>query len=827
MAYDSARHRTVLFGGALQTSSAATYYNDTWEYDGTAWTQINTSSGPPAGALGQMVYDSARGLSVLFGGGDNSGPLANVTWEWNGAVWTPRFTANRPSSRVWFGMTYDSTRHVTVLFGGSPLLADTWEYNGTDWRQVPTTHAPPPRYGLALAYDSIRGKTVLFGGHDSMTGRLNDTWEYNGTDWKEIFPSTSPAPRFWHSMSFVPALGKVVMFGGDYLIPGALGPNNETWTYDGANWQQLAPANSPGARALAPVAYDSADSSLVLFGGSTEVGDNQTLGDTWAFVVPESAATLSASSVQFPTEPVLSTTSQNVTLTNTGTAPLAVSSIGAGGDFATTDNCPRAPTTIAINGTCTITVNFTPSSGDVPGAGTLTVADNAPGGTQSIALSGSGAWGQLVGSSEPLAFGAAPISPGGVTASATETLAFPGPATILTSFTSDAPWNVTNLDCPLGAQLGGGAQCHIRVDFDPGVAGSYSGQFVIHDNEPGLRHPIGVSATANPIPVTISLNVTSPDPMPTVGRTVNVVAATSSPFGTATFTFNGHAFAPVDLGGTGSASLTIPLDDTTIPAGAGTYSLAVTVHPTDGVHSDSTVSQSVTVIPATVQLTWSGSGLVSAGNPVTLSASVSAPSGNHQIWLRFDVSDGSGLMSTFYAQEGSTGIAAIAASGLPPGAFTVRATLVSSSGSAAPNPYFMSQDLRAAFTVAPARGGYVAGSGQQSTTTVGFEFTPGSTPGGSLAWVSVVQVAGSDGQQHLVWQIVTSTLVASVASHSHVATVTGQATLAFYDPATGAHLTGLDRSSPFTLTVGADGSVLINMNGANVGLPAGSGVNHL
>ncbi len=63
------------------------------------------------------------------------------------------------------------------------------------------------------------------------------------------------------------------------------------------------------------------------------------------------------------------------------------------------------------------------------------------------------------------------------------------------------PFFVNNVDCPLDVQLSAGASCHVQVGFGPTIAGNYSGQFAILDNEPDLRHPIGVSGTANPIPV--------------------------------------------------------------------------------------------------------------------------------------------------------------------------------------------------------------------------------------------------------------------------------------------------------------------------------------
>ncbi len=126
-----------------------------------------------------MAYDSARGVTVLYGGdlGD--------TWEWNGAIgsWTQRSTTG-PEPRSGHAMAYDSARGVTVLFGGGPsggYLADTWEWDGTTgiWTQRSTTGPSPRRYH-AMVYDGARGVTVLFGGFYS--GNLDDTWEYSAGD---------------------------------------------------------------------------------------------------------------------------------------------------------------------------------------------------------------------------------------------------------------------------------------------------------------------------------------------------------------------------------------------------------------------------------------------------------------------------------------------------------------------------------------------------------------------------------------------------------------------------------------------------------------------
>jgi len=361
-------------------------------------------------------------------------------------------------------MTYDSTRHVVLLFGGSSvdaggnhiLLNDTWEYDRNDWTHVLTAQSPSVRYGLSLAYDSGRGKTVLFGGHDDTTGRLQDTWEYDGAAWTQVAIANPPYARFLYSMAYDSSLARTVMFGGDYLVPSVtLGPNNETWSYDGTTWQLVQTTDRPGVRAAASMVYDSAHSNLVLFGGTIEAPD-QALGDTWTFgnVGPVPGAALSATSLQFGQQPVLYKTTQPVTLTNSGTAPLTVTSIGAGGDFTTADNCPRAPTTLGAGLACTINVSYTPTPGDGQTVhGTLTVNDDAGFGTQTAALSGAGEFGFMSPSPAPLDLGS---TVAGTIATAVETLTFPAQATVLTGFSASAPFFVNNLDCPLNALLSGG-----------------------------------------------------------------------------------------------------------------------------------------------------------------------------------------------------------------------------------------------------------------------------------------------------------------------------------------------------------------------------------
>ena len=70
-----------------------------------------------------MVYDTRRGVMVLFGGEQLNEDLEyrskGDTWEWDGVNWIERtFSGPTPPARAWHQMAYDSKRGVTVLFGG-------------------------------------------------------------------------------------------------------------------------------------------------------------------------------------------------------------------------------------------------------------------------------------------------------------------------------------------------------------------------------------------------------------------------------------------------------------------------------------------------------------------------------------------------------------------------------------------------------------------------------------------------------------------------------------------------------------------------------------
>ena len=111
------------------------------------------------------------------------------------------------------------------------------------------------------------------------------------------------------------------------------------------------------------------------------------------------AVVLSTPSINFGNQAVgTPSAAVSVTVTNSGNGPLVLSGISLGGanagDFTETDNCSgsAAPNGIAPSANCAIQIIFRPACGTATAlrSATLSLADNAPGSPQTIALNGTG-----------------------------------------------------------------------------------------------------------------------------------------------------------------------------------------------------------------------------------------------------------------------------------------------------------------------------------------------------------------------------------------------------------------------------------------------------
>lgn len=222
MAWDNALQRVMLFGGAevvadpgVNESPNPVPLGDTWEWDGESWTQMD-DTGPSARFAFAVASDTTRNRVVLFGGANFvlGGPQAlGDTWEWDGTAWTQQDETG-PFARSGHHMTFDSGRGRTVLFGGVPIdgngQSDTWEWNGTTWVRV-SELGPAPRFGAGLCFDG--SQSILFGGQSFPSALFQDTWAWDGRFWTQR-QDIGPAPRGRHAMAFDLTRKRLVLFGG-------------------------------------------------------------------------------------------------------------------------------------------------------------------------------------------------------------------------------------------------------------------------------------------------------------------------------------------------------------------------------------------------------------------------------------------------------------------------------------------------------------------------------------------------------------------------------------------------------------------------------------
>jgi hypothetical protein len=286
----------------------------TIEWNGTAWTQRQVS-GPSPRYGTRLVWDGVNQKVLAFGGSTSNGQLLQETWQYDGTTWSQPPVGARPSARTNTALCWDSARHRVVLFGGYSIagaLDDTWEWNGTTWLQFFPATRPYPRQGHVLSFDSLRNRTVLSGSASSSTA---DLWEWNGTVWTQQSVPANYSNRSNQGQCFDPTLGVTLIWSGAFgsgprdmwawngtslaLVPGSAAPNTlaaaatdlthgqivgfesgpwpfGAWLWNGS-WSFVTRAQAPTARSGTAMAFDPGRARCTLFGG---VGSGVT-NDTW------------------------------------------------------------------------------------------------------------------------------------------------------------------------------------------------------------------------------------------------------------------------------------------------------------------------------------------------------------------------------------------------------------------------------------------------------------------------------------------------------------------------------------------------------------------
>ena len=178
---------------------------------------------------------------------------------------------------------------------------------------------------------------------------------------------------------------------------------------------------------------------------------------------------------------------QTVTVQNQGNISLALASVAVSGPFTLANSCGP---TLAPGAQCTLQVQFSPLAPG-PAAGTLSLADNAPGAPQQVALGGSGEGPVALLSAATLNLGAQAV--GSSSPAQTVTLQNPGNTPLtLSAVTVTGPFTLIN-GC--GPSLAAGAQCALQVQFAPLAPGPASGTLTLADNATGSPQQVALSGT--------------------------------------------------------------------------------------------------------------------------------------------------------------------------------------------------------------------------------------------------------------------------------------------------------------------------------------------
>jgi hypothetical protein len=279
---DPARGVIDLFGGL---NDSTTFY-DLWFYQNGKFQPQFASNQPGDCSSPIGAYDTDRQKLVVVCEG-------SATWEFDGTTWT-QFDSTKvaPPSHKFASIAYDQTLKKIVFFGGydgiSAYLDQTWVYDGTLWAQA-KKNPPPQRSHAAMWYDPILKKTVIYGGLGRLTSndrlqRFSDMWSFDGLGWTEIKPATTPGMRYGAAVVVDPKTNHTFVFGGIRVDTDAANNQiqvyaNDMWEWDGAAWTKVITVLTPPVRENAGFAVDPLRNELVLFAGYSGFY----LSDLWTF----------------------------------------------------------------------------------------------------------------------------------------------------------------------------------------------------------------------------------------------------------------------------------------------------------------------------------------------------------------------------------------------------------------------------------------------------------------------------------------------------------------------------------------------------------------
>ncbi len=281
---------------------------------------------------------------------------------------------------------------------------------------------------------------------------------------------------------------------------------------------------------------------------------------------------------------------QGTMLSNTGTGILNITSITASSGFTQQNNCGSE---LYPGNACTITVQFDPNQTGTT-TGSVTIADNAPGGPQTVSLSGTGAAAEvsLIGAY----FGNQ--ADGTTSSPVVVTLTNKGGSALTIHSISLSGANTGDFgeSNTCGSSVAAGKSCRITLTFTPTAPGVRTATILVTDSDPSSPQSVALSGYGLIAGPSVAL---SSDSLPFAQQAVN----STSPAQIVTLTNNGSATVNITsiaasenfsqtntCGASVSSGANCTISVTFTPAAAGALNGTVTISDNAG-----TGSQNITL----------------------------------------------------------------------------------------------------------------------------------------------------------------------------------------------------------------------------------------
>jgi hypothetical protein len=286
--------------------------------------------------------------------------------------------------------------------------------------------------------------------------------------------------------------------------------------------------------------------------------------------------TFAAQSTGTPSAP------ETVTITNTGTAPLVISSVGTTGMNATDFSATAAsglPISVAPNTSTTITLVFTPSGTGTRSAA-LSITDNASGSPHTVTLAGNGIAPQVTLSSVNVQFPDQQVNK--ISAPATITVSNAGSASLTITalnLTGTNPGDFAVSSSPLPITVAPGASTPLSITFTPLTTGARNASLSIVDN--ASDSPQTVTLNGKGVVPIMAVNPAPPYNFNTVvvGNTSAAISVGVANTGSGPLTITNIALAGSNPG---DFAFTAPSLPVIIPAGGSPMQIGVTFTPLAG-----------------------------------------------------------------------------------------------------------------------------------------------------------------------------------------------------------------------------------------------------